>query len=512
MNILHSKKFRYGSLSLSLTIVLIAAVILFNAIIGALARRYGWYSDMTPQRLYTLSDEAKTYLDTMDTDKEVEIIFCTPADTMEATAGARDVLETARDIERRYPNVKRRHVDILTNPTAVAAYKAKSRENITSQSVIVASGTECRVYTLGALFSYGSSSEIVGYNGEQRLVSAILAVTQDEKPLACVTTGHGEAEGLLQNTGLLATMEEMGFDVQNIDLKHEEIPEKCRLIVIFDPQTDFLSRSTVQDIAEIPKLDAFLQKSKSLMVFFDNETPKLQNLEDFLSKWGIAISRDGDAAYLIEDKAHSFTANGYTNVAEYVTTGLGGSMTEKLWKNISYPKSVVFPYVSAIATPDSYEKLHEDEEGAAENDYRYYYFKNGITRYAYDVFLSSGDATAMANGRAVTGADSPYVYMRVTTEPQDESAAYVLACASTDFASAAATEGGYGNHAVLSYAFAVMSREVVPVSLDTKYYTATEISSITSKAANQYTVVLAVIPAAVIFIAGIYVMVRRKYR
>ena len=38
-----------------------------------------------------------------------------------------------------------------------------------------------------------------------------------------------------------------------------------------------------------------------------------------------------------------------------------------------------------------------------------------------------------------------------------------------------------------------------------------EINTITSKAANQYTVVLTVVPAAVIFIAGVYIMIRRKY-
>jgi hypothetical protein len=38
-----------------------------------------------------------------------------------------------------------------------------------------------------------------------------------------------------------------------------------------------------------------------------------------------------------------------------------------------------------------------------------------------------------------------------------------------------------------------------------------EITSMTSKAANQFTVVLTVVPTSLVFIAGIYVMVRRKY-
>jgi hypothetical protein len=38
-----------------------------------------------------------------------------------------------------------------------------------------------------------------------------------------------------------------------------------------------------------------------------------------------------------------------------------------------------------------------------------------------------------------------------------------------------------------------------------------EIDTITAAEANQYTIVLTVVPAAIIFIAGVYIMVRRKY-
>ena len=62
MNILHNKKFKHGSVSVALVIVIIAAVILVNAIFTALARKNLWYIDMTPDSMYTLSDTAKDLL------------------------------------------------------------------------------------------------------------------------------------------------------------------------------------------------------------------------------------------------------------------------------------------------------------------------------------------------------------------------------------------------------------------------------------------------------------------
>ena len=59
MNILHSKKFKHGSISLALTVTIIAAVILVNAIFTALAEKNLWYIDMTSEDIYSLTDAAK---------------------------------------------------------------------------------------------------------------------------------------------------------------------------------------------------------------------------------------------------------------------------------------------------------------------------------------------------------------------------------------------------------------------------------------------------------------------
>lgn len=520
MNILHTKKFRHGSVSLALTIVIVAAVILFNAIFSALANKYLWFVDMTSEQIYSLTDDARALLDTMDTEKEVEIIFCTAADIMEANATQRFALYTARDIAESYSNVKIKHVDVMVNPSAVNKYKVHTGNDINSQSIIVASGTECRVYALNALYNYDSNTqEAIGYNGEQRLVSGILAVTQVEMPVACITTNHGEKDNA--NIEVLANLlYETGYDVKAIDLSKEVLPEDCRLVVVYDPQTDFIGRSTTSDVSELEKLDAFLDKKNAMMVFFDYETPELPAFEAFLDEWGIAIARHEDSNVLIRDLENSFTTSGYTNVASYVSgTGVGSSVTSPLTKD-KYPKSVVFPYTTAIAS--TYEALYNDSAEC----WTGYYYKNGVERNSYDVFTSSVYGEAIANEQKLKDSElneiglanphqMPFSYMKITQETfiEDgkETYAYVLACASTQFCTADALSSSYGNHTVLAYACSIMGRDMVAVSLDCKYFGQTEISNITSVEANQYTIVLTVVPAAIIFIAGVYIMVRRKY-
>lgn len=530
MKLLHTKKFRYGSVSLALTIVIIAAVILLNAVFTALSEKFLWYVDMTAEEIYTLSDEAKELLDSVDPDRNVTIIFCMPKDELEAEQTLRYPLYTVLEMVQAYKNISVKYVDCLTNPSAVAQYKESSGQAINGYSMIVTSTfsaadpvtqevkerTQSRVYSISSLYAK-QNEEIVGYNGEQRLVSAILAVTQVETPVACYTMGHGETDSLVTSASgspLLTLLYETGYEVKGIDLIKEDIPDNCRLLVIFNPKSDFVGENLLGAVNEIGKLEKYLQTSRALMTFFNHETPVMENLESFLKDWGVEICREtvGDKTsnYLVKDAGQSFDVNGIINVAEYSKGGLGESITRQLQES-NYPKSVVFKYATALKYSSTYETIYDDEQGC------YYgaYYSNGVSRDCYDVFTSTPKAVAEAHGNKV--ADGPFKYMTVTREAlTDETTgktvySYVMACSSTDFASGYLTDTSYGNHTVLTRACHAMGGVQKSVSLDCKYFADMEIKTIQAADANQYTIVLTVVPAALIFIAGVYIMVRRKY-
>ena len=540
MNILNSKKFKHGSVSLALVIVIIAAVILINAIFTALSDKYLWYVDMTADSIYTLSDAAKDLLaEEFNTDKPVKVIFCAEKDILEQTTEQRMALNTIRDIANIYTNIEIQYVDIYTNPSAVTPYKVHTSQSINSQSIIIAStnanGTmECRVHSLVSLFSVDSSTGVAtGYNGEQKLISSLLAVTQDQMPVACFTINHGEPDNT-NLTNLATVLYETGYEYKAIDLTKEDIPEEARLLVIFDPQNDFSSANDIGGVDELAKIDAFLEKRNAVMTFVDNETPYLENLEQFLGEWGIKIARydevndnnrENDINLLIRDKDNSLTDDGFTNKAFFVpvSKGLGYSLTAGLTSKAN-PKTVVMQKATAFTLPDGFVPEVLDDNTSA---WSYSFSGNGIVRTCYDVLLSSGTASAYVQGDTLNSAKLesigmqpssiiPFSYMRLSAqsyieESGEESFSYLLACSSTDFAKAAALSSSYGNHELLTYACSMMGRDVISVSLDYKPFSSTEIKNLIASDATQYTIVLTVVPAAIVFIAGVVIMVRRKY-
>ena len=517
LKFLHTKKFRHGSVSLALTVVIIAAVILLNAIVTALADKHLWYIDMTPEPAFTFSDEADAILrEEMDLDHEVTILFCDEKDAWESNSTQMEVLKTARDIAKRYDNVKIEYKDIFTNPSAVSKYKEEKGKNITSTTVIITSGTESRVYTLDEFFVVDSTTgDVIGYDGEQRFVSALLSVTRAVSPVLGVTTNHGEAYA---DDSILRFLETLGFEIKLFDLSKEEIPENCRLLLVYNPKSDFIDdNSGLSDLSELDKIEAHLAAYNSMMVFFDKDTPVLPNFEAFLAEWGIAVARDEDNnAYTIEEGAgHSLTANGYTNIAEYVTEGLGADITAPMRDGYANPKKVIFPNATAFKLSSYYRKATYD--GITYGVYN----QTSPDRSCYNVFESSTDAVAKTNGNIVERASetSPFAYMTITCQSVYDDTmgvkrnSFVLAASSALFATASTlSETSYGNRAVLSYACSTMGALMVPVALDCKYYATSTMSTITPKAANQFTIVLAVVPTSLVFIAGIYVMLRRKYR
>ena len=531
-NFLRSRKFRHGSSAALLTAFLIAVVVIINVTFTALAQKYMWYTDMTTEKLYTLSDAAIELMDTSfkkveaerGEDIKVEIIFCDEKDNLMAETTQRYVLETALQLQTEFPDViDVKFIDVWTNPSAVDKYRNNAHSNIYSTNVIVASGTEFRVYALQAFYVFSDSDSTTpwSYNGEKKLASGILACIQAESPIACFTMNHGEA---FYDYEILYLMEDAGYEVQMIDLATQEIPADCRMLITYKPQADFLIKDKVSDISEIAKLDAYLDATNAYMVFFDPQTPVLTNLEEYLEEWGVVFDRVTDDAgisysYTIKDATKSLTTDGYTIQGEYTVNGLGASITTDM-RDVAYPPKVIFQNAMSISYAQNYDSnYYQDEDDATKNYWYGTYYSNGVSRSIYDVFLTSSSAEAYANGELVESSSAldPFKLMTVTRESRmvdntNADYSYVLACGSTQFASQDLLQSAvYGNTDVLLSAMRSMGKELVTVGLDHKPFASTDIDTITTQQANQYTVVLTAVPAAIIFGLGIYVMVRRKY-
>lgn len=556
------RKLRYGGISALLTALVIAVVIIVNVIFSALAQKYLWYADLTPELLYTLSDDALDIIengdDKFDTLSPIEmvdkvreeklaadptfdpsslminIIFCDDPDTLDANSAQKYVHYTALELEEKFPDhINVEYYNIIRNPSSVSRFKTNSLSQIYTTSVIIEFGTEYRIREIRSFFTFSESTdeEPWAYNGEKAFTSSILAVTRAESPIACITVNHGEA---FTDYDFASTLVDAGYIVQELDLAHQEIPEKCRLIVVFNPISDFSVIDGVSEIDEIDKLDEFLDGTNSMMVFMDPETDRLENFEEYLEEWGISFDRYTDAggqeiSHLIKDSSQSLTTDGYTFKAEYVTTGVGGTLTKDM-RSRPVAQSVIFSNAMSISYSDVYAPTHyTPEEGSTdENDVEYdyaSYSQDGTYRSIYDVFTTSANAEAYAGSstpveRATEANRLKLMTVSVedrTTQEDNYStiseASYVVACGSTEFASSTMLQSNsYGNTDFLLTALRAIGREPVPVGLEFKPFADDTIDTVTTSEATQYTVVLAVVPAVIAAVTGIVIIVRRKNR
>ena len=558
------KKLRYGGMSAILTALIIAIVIIVNVLFSALAQKFLWYADLTPELLYSISDEAFDIIENGDdefgtlspiemVDKireekvaedpsfdpsslMINIIFCDDPDTLDANSSQKYVHYTALELEEKFPDyINVEYYNIIRNPSSVSRFKTNSLSKIYTTSVIIEFGTEYRIREVRSFFTFNESTDETpwAYNGEKAFTSSILAVTRAESPIACITTNHGES---FTDYEYVSTLVDAGYVIQELDLEHQEIPDKCRLIVIFDPKSDFKVIDGISEIDEISKLDDFLDGTNSMMVFMSPETERLDNLEEYLEEWGISFDRYTDASgqeisHLIKDSSQSLTTDGYTFKAEYVTTGMGGSLTKDM-RSVPVPQSVIFANAMSISYSSVYSPAHYKPEdngsgtdtSAEEFDYATYY-NNGTSRAIYDVFVTSAEAKAYAGSTTPVEVANEYNRLKLLTVSVEDrttqednyhtisEASYVVACGSTEFASSTMLQSNsYGNTDFLLTALRAIGQEPVPVGLEFKPFADHTIDTITTSEATQYTVVLAVVPAVIALAAGIVIIVRRKNR
>ena len=504
------------ALGAALTVAVIAIVLAFNIAFSFIADRFMWQVDETVTRyttrpgvsMYTATEEfmdlVREYVipmvEQMNADRAtrgedpitINIKFCTERDKVYAADKLRMIQYTALALQKEFPDaVKVEYLNIAQNPSQVQKYKATSSTNIYAHQIIFEFGTEYRVtsYDYFFLTRDSSSTEHWAYNGEQKFASLLLALTRAISPIAGFITNHGEQ---LENCQSFRTLvERAGFDVIDIDLSKDEIPADCRLLICYDPQTDFIglgNEAYVEgEASEIDKLDAFLDQAYSFMLFVDKDTPELPILEEYMEEWGVTIARAENAegeldTLTIRDQTMKLDKDGYTLLSEYVTVGGGASITEDM-RNVSYPAKVVFPDSTAIVMSDSYRTTYVDvdETTGVTEAYSYgSYYRNGISRYFHDVFKTGANASAEAFGQQyqVAPEQARFNLMTISMESRTvqetnylstQEPSYFTVFGSTAFASDIILDSAaYGNADVLTATLRHMGREVVPANLEFK--------------------------------------------
>jgi hypothetical protein len=555
------RKVRYGGTSLAITALIIAVVIILNAIMTLLTKRFMWYGDMTPDLHFTISDECFELIGEVADDEinspvemidkfradnkaynsehglsegdegyrdenvKVNILFPVEPDALESDDTTLYVKENAEELRAKFPDyITTEYVNAISNPKRFQKYLSSNTEKISLESIVIECGSEFRIRTLRSFYIF-NKEEPYAYNGEKAFASSILAVTRAEMPLACYTVNHGEkfpisAEVDEDGNNLvpfLDVLENAGYRAQPIDLSTEEIPEACRLLITFNPKQDFIAGNNgLEKQGELKKLDAYLADRNAFMVFLDHTTGELENLEEFLGEWGLAVRRNGEDPIVVKDTQHSNLNNYEAVIGNYDQNDIMDGWAQGLSAKVIFEDAMAIEYARDYKITT--QPLATDETKTFEIGGNVAY-----NRAVFTMFKSYETASGYAAGSEVAKATAsdPFKLMGVSVETHYEQekystiedSAYVMLCGSTDFASDKYLySNSYGNEDLLLSVFQMCGREPVPVGLDFKEFANYSIEEISTGDATKYTVALTVAPIAIALCAGVFVLVRRKNR
>ncbi len=552
-----------------ITAVVVIAVIILNIALSLIGDAFLWYIDMTEVRytsgeaaMYTLSDscisligsDAIPMIEEVNSEREargeepikLNIIFCADKDHIENDPMMSYLNMTARSLEREFSHaIDVQYVNIVKDPSAVQKFKTTSASTIYNSDVIVEFGSEYLIQRITSFYYQDEGKSTPwAYIGEQKLSAMILSLTRAESPICALTTNHGEtlftSDGKVKKeySEFIELIGGAGYDVVFIDLEKDEIPENCRMIITFDPQSDLKAFGSLGEsgISEIEKLDRYLDGSNAFFYICNRETPTLKNLEEYLEEWGVAVEKVADASgtdanYAVRDSVNcTDTGRGDVVVGKYGEVGVAGGITDDL-SSQTYPPMVLFANPTSLRPSESYIKtfVAADKEAGTEANSYFTYYRNGVNRVLVEVFTSYDTASAYIGDEVYEIATEldPFRLMTVTKESRmiqetnyttiDQSS-YVLALSSTEFlTNEMLSSTAYGNCDVLLSALRQTGTEAVPANIALKAFYIYDINSDKSDDAfvaerNTWMICLSVVPAVICVAVGTLVVIKRRFK
>lgn len=225
------KHFSMGAYSGAAIGIAVAIVVAVNLILGEMPST--WTAiDVTSQKLYSLTDQTKDFLKTLDEDVTIYVIV--NQDQEDTLLG-----ETLRRYEDSSDHISVEYVDPAVNPLFYTQYTS---QDISINSLILVSDKRSTVVDASdvyeSTFDYSTySSTVTGYDGEGKITSALAYVTTDDVPKMYLTEGHGEAE-LSDRFNTALEKENVTYEAVNL-MEYDEVPEDAACLLINAPEKDF---------------------------------------------------------------------------------------------------------------------------------------------------------------------------------------------------------------------------------------------------------------------------------
>lgn len=527
-----SKNVKYSSINVAFCALIIAIVIVLNAMLGVFSTKFHWQLDMTEEGIFTMSDKMEAAVDEMlsKNDAKVEIIFTREQDEVKDAFGMDTVKNlggyvnaTAEQLELKFGDkIELTHKDIEKEYTFFKNnFHTYSGTSLDQNVVIIArknaDGTygEYRVFNYQAFYGI-SNNAIYAYNGEMVFTSAILGLVMDESPTVYFTWQHGETSfvnwtsdsdgvdyaNIDSNTDLNSEAKELisiftqsGYTVKPIDLATQDIPADARTIVINKPQSDFSE-------VETEKLLAYFKSSGTIFCFteYNVSLPNLYELAE--ANFGVTVE---PAVSPVTDPSTVLANSTPSTLRAFVPSTAAAEAYFKSLGELSSAKAIIKNANIVTVNP-----LYSGSEGYEEREY---------IKYVQPILVTSDKAEfngekGVQNLITVTSAEKTDLNGSSMGVSRN-SYSYFVMCPNDAFASNESLRDGSNanRNMMLALVHVVSSREDTPSLVDIDFKTFIDYQlDITQQQATSMTIIIStVIPVAAI-ICGIVIIRRRKLR
>lgn len=305
-----AKKIRRGVFNSSFVVIGLAIVVAVNVFANELPEK-AKSVDLTSQNLYTLTDDSVNLVKNLKQDVTLYVL------SSEKSADD-TVARTLSNYEDVSSHIKVEYIDPAVSPNFYASYTDTAPSD---GSIIVVCGNTSKVVSGSDLYQYDVDYSTYtqtksAYDGEGQLTSAISYVTSEDLPKVYTITGHGETA--LDDT-FKSALEKMNISVEDLTLLQKEaIPEDAAAVIINGPTSDF----SADDAA---KISTYLAGGGKLVVTTAyNKTEDTPNFDGILSAYDIQVTSgvvmDSDSShyyqypfYLLPDVASATQTSKVTN-------------------------------------------------------------------------------------------------------------------------------------------------------------------------------------------------------
>ena len=208
-----------------------------------------------------------------------------------------------------------------------------------------------RVLTVTDLFTIEQDQTTGGYNTysmvDSALAGALELVNMEDVPVFTIATGHGEMLTSDNMASFISMLEDQNFEVQEIDLLTESIPEGTQVLMLPTPTTDYSE-------AEVDKLREYLNNTTNpealtLLATSNPTQGSMPNYEAFLEEWGIRVE-EGVVAETNTDRMA--LADAYGVLVDPSEDYLSGNTYDRLVSYYSAPITKLFDANNGISTYD----------------------------------------------------------------------------------------------------------------------------------------------------------------